>query len=109
MCVRDSSQNVRPIAHPHTATAADVTAPGVDLAESDPALRARLDDRLRDVTDITRRGIDGELSTFCTGAEGRARSGGPTATPITLSAAPRVRRIGHFRPRRFRRSTVRRR
>ena len=62
--VRLLSQIGRPIDQPHVADAEVVTEPGVDLAEIEPEIRARVDDRLADVTDITRRVIDGELSTF---------------------------------------------
>jgi S-adenosylmethionine synthetase len=62
--VRLLSQIGRPIDEPHVADAEVVTEPEVDLAEIEPEIRARIDDRLADVTDITRRVIDGELSTF---------------------------------------------
>jgi S-adenosylmethionine synthetase len=62
--VRLLSQIGRPIDEPHVADAEVVTEPEVDLDEIEPEIRARIDDRLADVTDITRRVIDGELSTF---------------------------------------------
>ena len=62
--VRLLSQIGRPIDQPHVADASVVTEPGVDLEEIEPEIRARIDDRLAGVTDITRRVIDGELSTF---------------------------------------------
>ena len=62
--VRLLSQIGRPIDQPHVADAEVVTEPGVDLDEIEPEIRARVDDRLADVSDITRRVIDGELSTF---------------------------------------------
>jgi len=62
--VRLLSQIGRPIDEPHVADAEVVTEPGVDLGEIEPEIRAQVDDRLADVTDVTRRVIDGELSTF---------------------------------------------
>jgi S-adenosylmethionine synthetase len=62
--VRLLSQIGRPIDQPHVANAEVVTEPGVDLDDIEPVIRARVDDRLAGVTDITRRVIDGELSTF---------------------------------------------
>jgi S-adenosylmethionine synthetase len=58
------SQIGRPIDEPHVADAKVITHPGVDLDAIEPEIRAQIDDRLADVTDITRRVIDGELSTF---------------------------------------------
>ena len=62
--VRLLSQIGRPIDRPHVADAEVVTEPGVDLRDIEPEIRARVDERLRNVTDVTRRVIDGELSTF---------------------------------------------
>ena len=62
--IRLLSQIGRPIDEPHVADAKVITHPGVDLDAIEPEIRARTDDRLADVSDITRRVIDGELSTF---------------------------------------------
>ncbi|MFD1684510.1 methionine adenosyltransferase [Halobellus litoreus] len=62
--IRLLSQIGRPIDQPHVADAKIVTEAGVDLADIEPEVRARIDDRLANVTDVTRRVIDGELSTF---------------------------------------------
>ena len=62
--VRLLSQIGRPIDRPHVADAEVVTEPGVDLRDIEPEIRTRVDERLRNVTDVTRRVIDGELSTF---------------------------------------------
>jgi S-adenosylmethionine synthetase len=62
--VRLLSQIGRPIDRPHVADADVVTEPGVTVAEIAPAVRATIDEELADVTDITRRVVDGELSTF---------------------------------------------
>jgi S-adenosylmethionine synthetase len=62
--IRLLSQIGRPIDEPHVADAKVITHPGVDLDAIEPEIRARIDDRLADVSDITRRVIDGELSTF---------------------------------------------
>ena len=62
--IRLLSQIGRPIDEPHVADAKVITHQGVDLDAIEPEIRARIDDRLADVTDITRRVIDGELSTF---------------------------------------------
>ena len=62
--IRLLSQIGRPIDEPHVADAKVITHPGVDLDAIEPEIRAQIDDRLADVTDITRRVIDGELSTF---------------------------------------------
>ena len=62
--VRLLSQIGRPIDEPHVADAQVITRPGVDLDDIEPEIRARIDDRLADVSDVTRRVIDGEISTF---------------------------------------------
>ena len=62
--IRLLSQIGRPIDEPHVADAKVITQPGVDLDAIEPEIRARIDDRLADVSDITMRVIDGDLSTF---------------------------------------------
>ncbi|MFB6159880.1 MAG: methionine adenosyltransferase [Haloferacaceae archaeon] len=62
--VRLLSQIGRPIDQPHVADANVVTEPGVTVAEIAPAVRAKIDEELADVTSVTRRVVDGELSTF---------------------------------------------
>jgi S-adenosylmethionine synthetase len=62
--VRLLSQIGRPIDEPHVADAKVVTETGVDLADIEPEIRDIVDDRLANVTDVTRRVIEGELSTF---------------------------------------------
>ncbi|RLM59581.1 methionine adenosyltransferase [Halobellus sp. Atlit-31R] len=62
--VRLLSQIGRPIDQPHVADAKIVTEEGVDLEEIEPEIRELVDDRLANVTDVTRRVIEGELSTF---------------------------------------------
>jgi len=62
--VRLLSQIGRPIDQPHVADAKVVTEPGADLDALEPEIRAIVDERLANVSDITRRVIDGELSTF---------------------------------------------
>ncbi|WP_435182957.1 methionine adenosyltransferase [Halobellus sp. EA9] len=62
--VRLLSQIGRPIDQPHVADAKVVTEPDADLDALEPEIRAIVDDRLANVSDVTRRVIDGELSTF---------------------------------------------
>ena len=62
--IRLLSQIGRPIDEPHVADAKVITHPGVDLDAIEPEIRARTDDRLADVSDITRRVIDGARATF---------------------------------------------
>ena len=62
--VRLLSQIGRPIDQPHVADAKIVTEEGVELDEIEPEIRDLIDDRLANVTDVTRRVIEGELSTF---------------------------------------------
>ncbi|RQG90774.1 methionine adenosyltransferase [Natrarchaeobius chitinivorans] len=62
--VRLLSQIGRPIDQPHVADVHVVTADGVDLADVEDEIEAIVDRELADVTGITRRVIDGELSTF---------------------------------------------
>jgi len=58
------SQIGRQIDHPHVADAQVITEEGVDIEEIRPDIEATIDDELANVTDITRRVIDNELSTF---------------------------------------------
>ncbi|ESP89499.1 methionine adenosyltransferase [Candidatus Halobonum tyrrellensis] len=62
--VRLLSQIGRPIDEPHVADAQVVTAEGVTVADVEAEMEELIDDRLANVTDITRRVIDGDLSTF---------------------------------------------
>jgi S-adenosylmethionine synthetase len=62
--IRLLSQIGRPIDRPHVADAHVVTGEGISLSEVEPAIREIVDRELADVTDITRRTIDGELTTF---------------------------------------------
>jgi S-adenosylmethionine synthetase len=62
--VRLLSQIGRPIDQPHVADAKVVTEEGVELADIEADIEAIVDDRLANVTDITRRAIEGELTTF---------------------------------------------
>jgi len=62
--VRLLSQIGQPIDHPHVADISVTTADGVDLADIHDEIEGIVDDRLANVTDITRRTIDGKLSTF---------------------------------------------
>jgi len=62
--IRLLSQIGRPIDQPHVADAKIVTEDGVALSDIEPEVYARIDERLANVTDITRRVIEGELSTF---------------------------------------------
>ncbi|WP_336022006.1 methionine adenosyltransferase [Halobellus salinisoli] len=62
--IRLLSQIGRPIDRPHVADAKVVTEEGVALSDIEPEVRALIDERLANVTDITRRVIEGELSTF---------------------------------------------
>ncbi|TYT60652.1 methionine adenosyltransferase [Natrialba swarupiae] len=62
--VRLLSQIGRPIDQPHVADVHVVTVDGVDLADVEDEIEAIVDRELADVTGITRRVIDGELSTF---------------------------------------------
>ena len=58
------SQIGSPIDDPHVADAQLVPEEGVDVEDIRADVRAAIDDELRDVTDITKRVIDGELETF---------------------------------------------
>lgn len=62
--VRLLSQIGRPIDRPHVADVRVVTAEGVDLADVEDDICAIVDAGLANVTDVTRRVIDGELTTF---------------------------------------------
>ncbi|WP_255194224.1 methionine adenosyltransferase [Natronobeatus ordinarius] len=62
--VRLLSQIGRPIDQPHVADVHVVTEAGLSVADVEDDVRAIVDDRLANVTDITRRVIDGELTTF---------------------------------------------
>jgi len=58
------SQIGSPIDEPHVADATLVTEDGVSVADIEDEVAAAIDEELANVTDITRRVIDGELSTF---------------------------------------------
>ncbi|WP_134670524.1 methionine adenosyltransferase [Halorussus marinus] len=62
--IRLLSQIGRPIDQPHVADAEVVTADGVALSDIEADIAAIIDRELADVTSITERVIDGELSTF---------------------------------------------
>ena len=62
--IRLLSQIGQPIDQPHVADASLVTGPGVDVADIEGAVSDIVDRELADVTSITQRVIDGELSTF---------------------------------------------
>jgi S-adenosylmethionine synthetase len=62
--IRLLSQIGRPIDEPHVADAHVVTADGIDVADIEDDVSAIVDRELANVTDITRRVIDGELTTF---------------------------------------------
>ena len=62
--VRLLSQIGRPIDEPHVADAHVVTAAGVNLEDVQPEITAIADQKLADVTEITRRVIDGDIGTF---------------------------------------------
>ncbi len=62
--VRLLSQIGQPIDRPHVADAKVVTDDGVALSDIRPEIEAAIDDELADVTSITQRVVDGELSTF---------------------------------------------
>ena len=62
--IRLLSQIGRPIDEPHVADAQIVTESGVDLAAIGDDVVAIVDAELADVTSVTRRVIDGEVSTF---------------------------------------------
>ncbi|ELY43510.1 methionine adenosyltransferase [Natronorubrum sulfidifaciens] len=62
--VRLLSQIGRPIDQPHVADVHVVTEDGVELSDVEADIEAIVDAELANVTDITRRVIDGELTTF---------------------------------------------
>ncbi|MFC6825377.1 methionine adenosyltransferase [Halopelagius fulvigenes] len=62
--IRLLSQIGRPIDEPHVADAKIVTDEGVVLSDIEADVEAIVDDRLANVTDITRQAIDGDLTTF---------------------------------------------
>ncbi len=62
--VRLLSQIGRPIDHPHVADIYVVTDDGVALSDIEHDVEAIVDEQLADVSEITRRVIDGELTTF---------------------------------------------
>jgi S-adenosylmethionine synthetase len=62
--VRLLSQIGQPIDRPHVADASLVTEEGVSVADIGADVEAVIDEELANVTDVTRRVIDGELSTF---------------------------------------------
>ena len=62
--IRLLSRIGQPIDQPHVADANVVTEGGIDLETIAPEIRAVIDDELANVTDVTRRVVDGELPTF---------------------------------------------
>ncbi|MEF8779115.1 MAG: methionine adenosyltransferase [Haloferacaceae archaeon] len=62
--VRLLSQIGRPIDQPHVADAQVVTVDGVELPEIEGEIRAIVDRELANVTDVTRRVVEGDISTF---------------------------------------------
>ena len=62
--VRLLSQIGQPIDYPHVADATVVTGDGVTVQDIDDEVAAVIDDELAEVTGITQRVVDGELSTF---------------------------------------------
>uniref|UniRef100_UPI0025B81371 methionine adenosyltransferase n=1 Tax=Halovivax sp. TaxID=1935978 RepID=UPI0025B81371 len=62
--VRLLSQIGRPIDEPHVADVHVVTEDGVAVSDVDSAIEAIVDRELANVTDVTKRVIDGELTTF---------------------------------------------
>ncbi|SFG79413.1 S-adenosylmethionine synthetase [Halopelagius inordinatus] len=62
--IRLLSQIGRPIDEPHVADAKIVTDDGVVLSDIEADVEAIVDDRLANVTDITRQAINGDLTTF---------------------------------------------
>jgi S-adenosylmethionine synthetase len=62
--IRLLSQIGKPIDEPHVADASLVTEEGVEVGDIEAAVEAIIDEELANVTDITERVIDGELTTF---------------------------------------------
>jgi S-adenosylmethionine synthetase len=62
--IRLLSQIGRPIDEPHVADATVITEPGVALTDIEDDIAAAIDEELANVTDVTKRVIDGEIATF---------------------------------------------
>ena len=62
--IRLLSQIGQPIDQPHVADAEVVTEEGVTVADIEADIEAAIDEELADVTDVTRRVIENELTTF---------------------------------------------
>ena len=62
--IRLLSQIGKPIDEPHVADASLVTEEGIEVGDIEAAVEAIIDEELANVTDITERVIDGELTTF---------------------------------------------
>jgi len=62
--IRLLSQIGKPIDEPHVADASLVTDEGVEVGDIEASVEAIIDEELANVTDITERVIDGELTTF---------------------------------------------
>jgi S-adenosylmethionine synthetase len=62
--IRLLSQIGRPIDEPHVADATVITEPGVTLTDIEDDIAAAIDEELANVTDVTKRVIDGEIATF---------------------------------------------
>jgi S-adenosylmethionine synthetase len=62
--IRLLSQIGRPINQPHVADAEVVTEPGVSVSDIERDVREIVDAELAGVTGVTRRAIDGDLTTF---------------------------------------------
>jgi len=58
------SQIGRPIDEPHVASAEIISEEGVEFDELESEVMAAIDDELADITDLTKRVINGDLSTF---------------------------------------------
>ncbi|EJN61094.1 methionine adenosyltransferase [Halogranum rubrum] len=62
--IRLLSQIGRPIDEPHVADAQVVTEDGLAVSDIEAEIRAVVDEKLADVTDVTRQVIEGDISTF---------------------------------------------
>lgn len=62
--IRLLSQIGRPIDEPHVADAQVVTEEGVEIADIEEEMRVIIDEKLANVTEVTRSVIEGEISTF---------------------------------------------